>query len=135
MFMNSKISCLALMVIALVSGCSPYKKFSKRIRKEKFDEALVYGKQKIADYEAEHNLQNGLSNALPFYMGVGQIYKSQGDYQNAEKAYLRAREVANKITSNSKITVGTKLDLVDELAEIQLESGNYEGAGEMLRGG
>jgi CHAT domain-containing protein/tetratricopeptide (TPR) repeat protein len=135
MFMNSKIFCLALTVIVLLSGCSPYKKFAKKIRKEKFDEALVYGKQKIADYEAERNLQNGLSNALPFYMGVGQIYKSQGDYRNAEKTYLRAREVADKITSGSKQITGTKLDLVDELAEIQLESGNYEGAGEMLRGG
>jgi CHAT domain-containing protein len=132
---NSKISTLTLIVIVLLSGCSPYKKFAKKIRKEKFDEALVYGKKKIADYEAERNLQNGLSKALPFYMGVGQIYKSQGDYQNAEKTYLRAREVANKITSDSKKIAGTRLDLVDELAEIQLESGNYEGAGEMLRGG
>lgn len=133
--MNSKISCLTLIVIILLSGCSPYKKFAKKIRKEKFDEALAYGKQKITAYEADGNLQDGLKNALPFYMGIGQIYKSQGDYQNAEKTYLRAREVANKITSGSKKIVGTKLDLVDELAEIQLESGNYEGAGEMLRDG
>jgi CHAT domain-containing protein len=134
MFMNSKILTATLTVIVLVSACSPYKKFSKKIRKEKFEEALALGNKKVADYEAQVNSQNGLINALPFYMGIGQIYKSQGDYQNAEKTYLRAREVANKITFDSKKIIGTKLDMVDEQAEIQLESGNYEGAGEMLRG-
>ncbi len=133
MFMNRKLSSLTLIVILLLNACSPYKKFAKKIRKEEFGEALVYGKQKIADYEVD--LPKGLSKALPFYMGIGQIYKSQGDYQNAEKTYLRAREVANKITSDSRTITGTKLDLIDELAEIQLESGNYEGAGEMLRDG
>jgi hypothetical protein len=78
MFLNSKITSLTLIVIVLLSGCSPYKKFAKKIRKEKFEGALVYGNQKIADYEAASDLQNGLSNALPFYMGIGQIYKSQG---------------------------------------------------------
>lgn len=133
MFANCKTYAFTLMVIVLLSGCSSYEKFLKKIRKEKFDEALVHGKRKIAEYEAERNPQNGLVKALPFYMGMGQIYKSQGDYQNAEKTYLRAREVADKITADSKKITGTKLDLADELAEIQLESGNYEGAGEMLR--
>lgn len=131
--MNSKIYSLALILIVLVSGCSPYKKFAKDIRKERFNEALTYGNQMIAHYEAEGNSQNGLINALPFYMGIGQIYRSQGDYQKAEKTYLRAREVANKITTGSKQITGIKLDLEDELAEIQLESGNYKGAGEILR--
>jgi tetratricopeptide (TPR) repeat protein len=100
--MNSKIYSLTLIAIVLVSGCSPYKKFAKDIRKERFNEALAYGNQMIAQYEAEGNSQNGLTNALPFYMGIGQIYRSQGDYQKAEKTYLRAREVANKITTGSK---------------------------------
>lgn len=118
----------------LGSSCSHYNRFNRKVRNERYDSAITFGKRHVENLREAKSESRFIKKALPFYIGMGRVYRNMGDYRAAEQLYLDAHELSLRKQSTSKNNkLGREdLDLMDALADMQLELGNYKRAGELL---
>jgi CHAT domain-containing protein len=111
-----------------------YSKFNKKVREESYSSAIVYANDQLESLHKKRSNYKFLKGSLPYYIGLGRVYRNMGDYSAAEKLYLEAQTLAQQRQSNKaeKKLGRSDLDLRDALADMQLELGNYKSAGELL---
>lgn len=116
------------------AGAQALGKFNYQLRIEDYSSAEATALKQIEMLSEEQSNYKYLKKVLPYYYGLGKIYKNLGDYKKAESVIQKGREIVLSRPSKK----GTKklgradLDLSDALADIQLEIGNYKLAAELL---
>lgn len=124
---------LPFFIIASISAIGQ-KQFNKKMREENYNSAIAYAEGKIDEYKRKKSGHKLLKLALPYYVGIGKAYRNKGDYAKAEMTYLDGKKLSdeNQSAKARKKLGATSLDIMDALADMQLETGNYRSAGSLL---
>lgn len=124
---------LPFFIIVSISAIGQ-KQFNKKMREENYNSAIAYAEGKIDEYKRKKSGHKLLRLALPYYVGIGKAYRNKGDYAKAEMTYLDGKKLSdeNQSSKSRKKLGATSLDIMDALADMQLETGNYRSAGSLL---